>query len=289
MPYRLAPFLPLAPLAAALIAAPAAASQPVEDDAVAVAGTAQAPLRELTTDRPDVTESPFTVDRGHLQIETTLIGYTRTSAESVGVASDVYEFATTNLRVGVADNLEVNLVWQPFGIADPRSAGGITARGIGSVTLRAKVNLWGNDGPAQSGDTALALLPYVTLPTDGDNGIGESETGFGLIVPLAIDLGGGFGLGVNGAVNFAREDGGAPYDAAGLTSASIAWEWTEALGSYAEVVWEFSRAGEGDIVTLDTGVTLGLGANWQLDAGVNIGTSAAADPVTAFLGVSARF
>ena len=32
-------------------------------------------LRDMTTDRPDVTESPFTVDAGHIQIESNLFGY----------------------------------------------------------------------------------------------------------------------------------------------------------------------------------------------------------------------
>jgi hypothetical protein len=34
-------------------------------------------LRDLTTDRPDVTESPFTVDAGRIQAETNLFGYAR--------------------------------------------------------------------------------------------------------------------------------------------------------------------------------------------------------------------
>src|SRR5690606_6853586 len=32
-------------------------------------------LRDLTTDRPDMTESPFTVDAGRVQTETNLFGY----------------------------------------------------------------------------------------------------------------------------------------------------------------------------------------------------------------------
>jgi len=34
-------------------------------------------MREMTTDRPDVTQSPYTIDAGHLQIELSLIEYTR--------------------------------------------------------------------------------------------------------------------------------------------------------------------------------------------------------------------
>lgn len=279
-----------ASLCALLAAVPSAAA---EEEAAAVAVDASAAgersLRDLTTDRPDVTESPFTVDAGHIQIETTLIGYTRSRRDGAGAVTDSYEFATSNLRIGLTDRLEVDVVWQPYGIADPRG-GAAVSRGIGSVDLRAKLNLWGNDGPAKPGDTALALLPYVTLPTDGDNGIGESEVAFGLIVPLAIELGGGFGLGLNAAANFTRGEDDPTYDAAVLTSASLAYEWSAVLGTYAEIVWEFSRsANGGDVVTLDTGFTIALGEDWQFDAGINIGVTRAADPIAPFIGLTARF
>lgn len=272
---------------ALFVAAPAAAGEDAEPVAV---GTAEAGgLRELTTDRPDVTESPFTADAGHIQIETTLLGYTRSRRDASGLVTDTYEFATSNLRIGLTDGLEVDVVWQPYGIADQRG-GGPVSRGIGSVDLRAKLNLLGNDGLAAPGDTALALLPYVTLPAGGDNGIGDREVAFGLIVPLAIELGDGFGLGLNAAANFTRAADDPTYDAAVLTSASLSYAWTDRLGTYAEAVWEFSRAqGEGDVITLDTGVTYALGENWQLDAGINIGATRAADTIAPFIGISARF
>lgn len=109
-------------------------------------------------------------------------------------------------------------------------------------------------------------------------------------MPLAIDLGGGLGLGLNGAANFTRSQGTAAYDAAVLTSASLAYEWTSVIGSYAEVVWEFSRSDPlGDVLTLDTGLTVALGKDWQFDMGVNIGVTRAADRIVTFLGMSARF
>lgn len=294
---RLAPFAPFATFVAAIAVAPAAAAAEEDgvapdDEEAAVAvdvGDGAPALRDLTTDRPDVTESPFTVDAGHIQLETTLFGYTRSPADAAGVVTEAYEFGTTNLRVGVTDRLELDVVWQPYGILDPDGTG-FTERGIGSVDLRAKYNLWGNDGPARAGNTALALLPYVTLPTDGGNGIGEDEVAFGLIVPLAIDLGGGLGLGLNGAANFTRSADDATYDAALLTSASLAYEWSYVLGSYAEVVWEYSRNGAlGDVVAFNTGLTLAVGEDWQLDVGVNIGGTRAADRLGSMLGISARF
>ena len=39
--------------------------------------TPRALMREMATDRPDVTESPYTVDAGHVQVESSFVEYTR--------------------------------------------------------------------------------------------------------------------------------------------------------------------------------------------------------------------
>lgn len=290
----LARLIPLAAGLACFAAVPATAEETDKDDAaedtaVATDDNAAEALREFSTDRPDVTESPYTIDPGHIQVETTLIGYSRSRADAAGVVTDSFEFGTTNIRIGATDNLEFDIVWQPYGIVDPRRGGGPTERGIGSVTLRAKYNLWGNDGAAAVGDTALALLPYVTIPTDDANGISDSEVGFGLIIPLSVELGNGFGLGLNAAADFTRPGPGLDYDAAFLASASLGYAISDKLGTYGEVVWQFSRAGDGDIVTLDTGLTYAIGDNWQIDAGINVGVTRAADPIAPFIGIAARF
>src|SRR3990170_415907 len=62
--------------------------------------TPRALMREMTTDRPDTTEVPFTVDAGHVQTESTLFGYTRSRPDSDGAVSDAYDFAYTNVRIG---------------------------------------------------------------------------------------------------------------------------------------------------------------------------------------------
>jgi hypothetical protein len=62
-------------------------------------------LREMTTDRPDLTETPFTVDAGHVQIESTLFGFSRSRRDSLGAITDTYELAVTNVRIGLTHNL----------------------------------------------------------------------------------------------------------------------------------------------------------------------------------------
>ena len=45
-------------------------------------------LRDLTTDRPDATETPFTVDAGHIQFETSLFGHLRSRPDVDGTVTD---------------------------------------------------------------------------------------------------------------------------------------------------------------------------------------------------------
>lgn len=250
-------------------------------------------LRDMTTDRPDATESPFTVDAGRIQVETNLFGFARSRPDLDGAVSDSYELMTTNVRVGLTDRTEVNIVWQPYGIVRTRQedvAGTRRQSGVGGLDLRAKINIWGNDTFDKQG-TALALLPYISLPTDRHNGISPEHVEGGLIVPLAIKLSDKLGLGVNAGASWVRGEAGAGYHAEYLASAALAVEWTDKLGTYYEVAARFNvddpRSSEA--VILGTGVTYAIAENVQLDAGVNVGVTSAADRINPFIGLSRRF
>src|SRR5688572_22247357 len=68
-------------------------------------------LRELTTDRPDSTESPFTVDAGHLQLEMDVASYTRNRLD--GVRTTEWVIAPFNLRYGITPNFEAGIFVTP--------------------------------------------------------------------------------------------------------------------------------------------------------------------------------
>lgn len=241
---------------------------------------AEAARREFTPDRPDTTDSPFTVDGGHFQIETTLFGYALGKRED-GVRPKSFEFATTNLRIGLTPALEVDVGLAPYGIADPRP--GPRQHGVGALDLRAKLNLWGNDG----GDTALALLPFVSIPLDRSSGVGPDDVEYGILVPLAFDLGGGLGLGINGGVMTKRPAAERGYQGFGIASASLAVDLSDTLGSYFEVAAEI---GDGQTSTsLNTGVTWKARDDVQFDTGVQIGVSGDADRFAPSVGVAMRF
>ncbi len=245
-------------------------------------------MREMTTDRPDVTEAPFTVDAGHVQIESTLFGYARTRP----AVSDAYEFAETNVRIGLTNNAELSLVWQPYGIlntnpVDPEPTQ--KQSGVGSVDIRAKFNLWGNDDFEKVG-SALAVLPVITLPTDRDNGIGAAAVEGGVTAILALALPAGFGIGFS-AGTYAIED----YDTTGyhaeyLATATVSYEWTGKFATYSEIVAVLGLDDpRGDILQLDAGWTYALTDDVQLDGGTSFGLTDASDRYNPFLGLSMRF
>lgn len=104
--------------------------------------TPPALMRELTTDRPDNTESPFTVDAGHLQTETTLFGYAHSGPQSSGSVSDSYEFGTTNVRIGLTNWSEISLIWQHYGIVQTHGSSlrsSMQQSGIGGLEIRTKI------------------------------------------------------------------------------------------------------------------------------------------------------
>lgn len=250
-------------------------------------------LREFTTDRPDMTESPFTVDAGRVQIGTNLFGHTRSRPDTEGTVSDSYEFGTTNARVGLTNSAEVNVVWQPHGVVRTRPGdGGETTRqkGVGGLDIRAKYNFWGNDNFEKPGDTALGFLPYVTFPTDRGNGISSETVSGGLIVPFAVKLSEKFSLGLNGRLDIVRAEDSTHYHPEYITSASLSYGWTDQLSTYYEIAGRFgTRDPRGEIVILATGFAYQVTKNLQLDAGINIGVTNAADRLNPFVGVSMRF
>ncbi|MBI1648960.1 transporter [Hyphomicrobium sulfonivorans] len=248
-------------------------------------------MRDMTTDRPDMTETPFTVDAGHVQIETTLFGFGRSHADETGGEMDTYEFFNANVRIGLSNSTEINFVWQPHGKTHYRQPGLATERasGVGGFDIRGKVNLWGNDNAAEIG-SALALLPYITLPTNDNNGISPKHVEGGLIVPLAIELPNNFGLGINGGVSWVRGDISGKYEAGYVTTAALAYEWTEKFGTYYEIAASFGAlAPGGTALVLATGLTYAINGNLQLDAGINVGVTDTADRFNPFIGLSQRF
>jgi hypothetical protein len=150
-------------------------------------------MREMSTDRPDLTESPFTVDAGHFQIEMDVVNYSRDRRNYDNTTVETASFAPMNLKVGLCNRMDLHVIVEPWISVRTRDRVANTTeknRGFGDITSRFKFNLWGNDG----GQTALGLMPFVKLPSNQDN-VGNNSVKGGLIIPFAAELPAGWGFG----------------------------------------------------------------------------------------------
>jgi len=107
-------------------------------------------MREMTTDRPDKTESPYTVDAGHFQFEMDLVNYTydRERAGGVDTRVDSFAIAPINLKVGLCNQADLQVVvgtWNYVRTETSGTGGTLHQRGFGDVTTRLKYNFWGNE------------------------------------------------------------------------------------------------------------------------------------------------
>ncbi|MEQ2006613.1 MAG: transporter [Limisphaerales bacterium] len=248
-------------------------------------------LREMSTDRPDKTESPYTVDAGHFQIEMDLVNYSydKHNPDRDGKLVRTWGIAPINLKVGLLNNLDVQFVLQPHTYvhtSDP-AAGVSKQRGFGDFTTRMKWNLWGNDG----GATAFALMPYLKLPTNQDLlGNGNRSVEFGLIAPLAVELPAGWGMGLMTQLDVVRDTTSSGYHPEFVNTVTFGHDIIGDLGGYVEFFSSVStERGSSWVGTVDLGLTYALTKNIQLDAGINLGVTRAADDFNPFVGISWRF
>lgn len=242
-------------------------------------------MREMSTDRPDKTESAYSVDAGHFQFEMDLVSYARDRGDS---HTDAWSIAPVNLKLGLLNNVDLQVVLEPWSsvrVTDPASGVEDEMSGFGDVTTRLKVNLWGNDG----GKTALAMMPFAVFPTARDD-LGVSGLEGGIIFPLAIELPAGWGMGLMTEVDFLRNDTGGSYHAAFVNTITVSHGIAGNLSGYVEFFSEVSTEdGSRWIGTADAGLTYQLTEDIQLDGGINIGVTESADDVNPFLGLSWRF
>jgi hypothetical protein len=244
-------------------------------------------MREMSTDRPDKTESAHTVDAGHFQVEMDLVTYARDRHTSDHTDVDAFAVAPMNLKLGLTNRMDAQIVLETWNWVrtEDRDTGDVThRRGFGDVTLRLKTNLWGNDG----GGWALAVMPFLKLPTNQDD-LGNDAVEGGLIVPWAFDLPWGWGLG--GIVQFdaIEDEDGRSHHPEFIETLALGRDIVGALAGYVEF---FSLASAEDDAhwqaTVDFGLTYAVTEDIQLDGGVNVGVTRATEDVNPFLGLSVR-
>lgn len=238
--------------------------------------------RAMSTDRPDTTESPYTVDAGAVQLEMSFIDFA-SDDRGAGARTDTLAIAPFNLKIGLLNTVDLQFVLDPW--VRVHEAGAPDADGPGNLAVRCKINLWGNDDEEGS---ALALMPFVSLPT-GDDDVAADQAEGGLIVPLALSLGGGWALGLMAELDIV--DDGPGHAAECVHTATVGHDLIGPLAGYVEYVGIAPLEAGGDYRALvSAGLTLGIGEDVQLDAGVRIGlTGPDTEDWAVFAGISVRF
>jgi len=243
-------------------------------------------MREFSADRPDATESPYTVDAGHFQVEADFATFTRDCSN--GRRTETWNIAPTNFKIGVLNNTDVEFIFDSYlhvRTKDNALRMAQTQSGAGDLTTRLKVNLWGNDG----GRTAFALLPFIKFPTKTDR-LGNDAVEGGLILPLAVELPAGFNLGLETAFSLLRDENNADHHAEFINSVTCSHVIVGKLEGYVEFFSNVSTEDNSNWVgTINVGLTYALVQNIQLDCGGNFGVTSAADDVELFTGITMRF
>jgi hypothetical protein len=246
-------------------------------------------LRELSTDRPDQTESPYTVDAGHFQVEMDFVNYTRDHDTSGGtdVRTKDWSIAPLNLKLGLTNRVDLQLMVDPHvsSRVEDRLAGTKTrVSGFGDVVTRLKINCWGNDG----GATAFAVMPFVKWPLSA-SAVRNGRTEGGVIFILGFELPAGWGSAAMTEVDFVS-DGARGRDTEWINTITFAHDLTDRLGGYFEfVVVSGNAPGFRWQGQFDAGLTYALTDNTQFDLGCNFGVTASAPDYQPFVGLSRRF
>ena len=245
-------------------------------------------LRGMDRDGPGATESPYTVDAGHFQVELTLLAYTHDRESFAGMTQrfEEWEIASMNLKLGLLNQLDAQLVLEPYNLLYERQDGSrVTRRGFGDTTFRLKYNFWGNDG----GRTAFAATPYVKFPTSQE-GIGNRGVEGGLVLPLEVELPSDFWLGWTTRFDAVRNEDKPGYHAEFVNSVEFGHDLFGNLSGYLEffsaVSTERDAEWEG---TFDPGLIYKVTENLQFNVGLNIGVTRSADDWAAFAGMTWRY
>ncbi|HEY6160953.1 MAG TPA: hypothetical protein VI112_07010 [Bacteroidia bacterium] len=116
-------------------------------------------LRPLSPDRPHQTESPYTTDKGHFQVEADLLNFERQHVnDSLDLqGTGIFFF---NAKFGITKNSDVELLTGTVQLDHyPGSDIPNERTFFPDLLFRYKYNLLGND----SGKTAIALMPTLRI------------------------------------------------------------------------------------------------------------------------------
>jgi hypothetical protein len=242
-------------------------------------------LRAFSTDRPDKSNSPYTVDAGHYQIESDFVNVS--IFHSNGITVRTVQFADPVLKAGLTNTTDFELGYGGYNEVTTTSGGvpGTRASGFGDLTPRLKWNLLGDD----DGTYSVALIPYVKIPV-ASRQIGNGEVEGGMILSVGINLPMGFTAIVMSELdalkNGANNGKHANYVNLVNVSHSIFGDLSGSVELASQIAADVHST---NAYTADLALSYALTPTLQLDAASYIGLNRDAPRLTLYSGISQRF
>ena len=239
-------------------------------------------MRDMETDRPDATESAYTVAAGHFQVESDLFKQVRNRNSGFLNIQNVFNLA--NLKMGLTENIDIQFVVPTYVSNKTRevSTNNIVDKtaGFDDITLRLKYNIWGNAG----GKTAFAVLPFLSFPTSS---FSNNRIQGGIIFPFAVKLKEGLNAGTQAGIELVKEDNNRYYTNF-VYSVTVGKSLFKKINSFAEALTTYSSYTKNTDVYINGGLIYAISENLNIDAGVNYGINKGTDTIF-FSGFSFRY
>jgi len=232
-------------------------------------------LRELQPDRPGVTESPFTVDAGHFQVEMDALRLINSGSGNDDKNRELH-LAYSMLKLGLGRRTDLQLEVPLYSVAKqrPTDADDWQERhaGFGDVTVRLKHNFLGDD---QDGSLAMAVIGYVRLPSGGT--VGDGATEYGVTLPIDIELSDKANLEaqLQTDLNYDREQ--ARRYLRMVPSVALEYDFTEKLGFVTEAVAMWNTEQRRWLASTNIAPIFKLTPNLQLDLGAHLALNRLSD------------
>lgn len=239
-------------------------------------------MREMETDRPDVTESPYTVDAGHFQVETDIVRLIKEKTETQ--QTNTLLINQINLKIGITKSTAIQIGFQSYGNQEEKELLYGTKsiqHGNGDLSLRIKQNLIGND----KGNFVLAILPYVKFPTSQYDD--ESQFEGGLIVPMSYKLPGEWTLGFQVEADRLKDKNQQAMHTEFLQSLTISHPLLKGIDGIAETYYTYDFKAHEISNFINAAIQMEVLKDFKLDVGFNYGIQHTAERQY-FIGASYR-
>lgn len=187
--------------------------------------------KDMETDRPDVTESPYTVEAGHVQFESDIFRYK--SASTPTVRNYQYLFAPFTIKLGLTSHTDFQIGLESYRreYHESNTKQEEHYGNYGSILFRLKYNLAGND----SGRFAIAVMPYAKMPTHSFFDHHKLEGG--IIVPAQFAVAKKLSLSFQEELDVVAAD--EEYELQGLQSLSVSIDLLDNLKAMGETYYVY--------------------------------------------------